>query len=169
MDPRQAQRGPTQSHAERAPRLLVGRHETVVFVDRSGRRARGVRIIGAAMVAACALWLAGLVMGVAGFSRFPVAKSPVGDLAALARVRIAHTTASREEAREDSTSRGWRQRDVDTPGDRSRAVCMSGDGAARVGALAGSTAYSAAQKGASNPACVSKLPVAQHRDSARLT
>jgi hypothetical protein len=42
-----------------------------VFVDDSGRRARGVRAAGVVAAAVCTFWLAGLTVGMAGFSGFP--------------------------------------------------------------------------------------------------
>src|SRR5580704_2840192 len=42
-----------------------------VFVDASGRRARGVRAAGVAVASVCAFWLVGLTVGMAGFSGFP--------------------------------------------------------------------------------------------------
>jgi hypothetical protein len=54
-----------------------------VFVDDSGRRARGMRVAGVAAAALCALWLVGLAVGMAGFSGF----SSIG-LHALARAGL---------------------------------------------------------------------------------
>jgi hypothetical protein len=54
-----------------------------VFVDDSGRRARGMRVAGVAAAVLCALWLVGLAVGMAGFSGF----SSIG-LHALARAGV---------------------------------------------------------------------------------
>ena len=75
-----------------------------MFVDHSGRRARRVRIVGVAVAGLCALWLAGLVVGSAGFSDFPAARPPIRALPALARVAVARGTGRTVEARELVTS-----------------------------------------------------------------
>lgn len=45
-------------------------HEAQVFVDDSGRRALGVRLVCFAAAALCAFWLTALVVGMVGFSGF---------------------------------------------------------------------------------------------------
>ena len=54
-------------------------HEAQEFVDDSGRRALGVRLVCFAIAALCAFWLIGLVIGMVGFSGF--ATPPPGALA----------------------------------------------------------------------------------------
>ena|ERR1700677_3347680 len=71
----------------------IAAQEAPVFVDDSGRRARWVRLAGAAMAGLCALWLTGLVIGTAGFANFPSVPSPVRLLPALARVGPTRLTA----------------------------------------------------------------------------
>lgn len=56
-----------------------------VFVDDSGRRARGVRILSVVAALLCTFWLSGLIVGMAGFSGFPIVNLPV----------IAHIAATR--------------------------------------------------------------------------
>jgi hypothetical protein len=69
MDARSDQRVSTRSAA--AARWQTVANESPVFVDDSGRRARGVRLVGLAVAGLCALWLVGLSVGMAGFSGFP--------------------------------------------------------------------------------------------------
>lgn len=52
------------------------------------------------MAGLCALWLTGLVIGIAGFANFPSIPSPVRLLPALARVDATRAAARRIEARE---------------------------------------------------------------------
>jgi hypothetical protein len=56
-----------------------------VFVANSGRRAHGVRVAGVAAAGVCAFWLAGLAVGMAGFSGFPAIGLRVLSNAAVAR------------------------------------------------------------------------------------
>ncbi|HEY2142533.1 MAG TPA: hypothetical protein VGG98_10795 [Solirubrobacteraceae bacterium] len=58
-----------------------------MFVDDSGRRALGVRLVCFAAAALCAFWLTGLVVGMVGFSGF----APHG-LGALAQRTVTHDT-----------------------------------------------------------------------------
>jgi hypothetical protein len=81
-------------------------HEAQVFVDHSGRRARAVRIVGAAMAGLCAVWLAGLVIGMAGFSGFPAGRSPIRVLPTLARVGTVPGATRRVQARELASDHG---------------------------------------------------------------
>jgi hypothetical protein len=89
-----------QASPESAVPWPVGDDEAPVFVDQSGRRAHRVRVVGAAMTGLCALWLAGLVIGAAGFSGFPVGRASLGGLATLVRSRVARATTAQLEARE---------------------------------------------------------------------
>ncbi len=83
-----------------AVRCRIGDPEAPVFVDHSGRRARGVSIVGAGIAGLCAMWLAGLLIGVAGFSDLPAGRSAIGSLPALTRMGIAQGPARRAEVRE---------------------------------------------------------------------
>lgn len=56
-----------------------------VFVANNGRRAHGVRVAGVAAAGVCAFWLAGLAVGMAGFSGFPTIGLRVLSHAAVAR------------------------------------------------------------------------------------
>jgi hypothetical protein len=91
---------------ERPLAWRIADYEAQVFVDHSGRRARAVRILGAAMAGMCALWLAGLVIGMAGFSGFPSVPSPVRLLPALARVGTVPGATRRVQARELASDHG---------------------------------------------------------------
>src|SRR5271166_1390642 len=64
---------------------LTSGRDAQVFVDHSGRRARGVRLAGVAAAGVCAFWLAGLTVGMAGFSGFPTISLRVLSHAAVAR------------------------------------------------------------------------------------
>jgi hypothetical protein len=64
-------------------------HEAQVFVDDSGRRALGVRLVCFAIAALCAVWLTGLVVGMVGFSGFATPR-----LAALAQGSVTHRTSA---------------------------------------------------------------------------
>lgn len=86
--------------SDRSVGWRIADQEAQVFVDHSGRRARRVRIVGAAMAGLCALWLTGLVIGVAGFTGFPAVRSPFRLLPSLARIDTTHAAARRVEARE---------------------------------------------------------------------
>jgi hypothetical protein len=85
---------------ERTLACRIADNEALVFVDHSGRRARWVRLVGAGMAGLCALWLTGLVIGMAGFANFPSVRSPIRLLPALGRVDATRATARRMEARE---------------------------------------------------------------------
>ncbi len=144
---------PATLRAESPAISLAGGHEPSVFVDHSGRRAHGVRAVGAVMAALCALWLAGLVMGMAGFSGFPAGHLPIGGLSSLARAELA------------SDSHAARVGAVDAVDAKPRSVCLS------VGSVAGastSAAHGASQKGSGRAVCLPRVRV-QHRDVPRLT
>jgi hypothetical protein len=70
-------------------------HESLVFVDDSGRRARGVRVAGLALAIVCTLWLAGLAVGVTDFSGF-TARLPALAHTGLRRSKIAAEDAVAE-------------------------------------------------------------------------
>ena len=70
---------------EAAPPSRLGGDEALVFVDHSGRRARGVHLIGAIVVALCTVWLAGVVSGMVG-SGFPGGRLQLFHLQASSRV-----------------------------------------------------------------------------------
>ena len=161
MDARQAQRD--LAPPESALPWLIGGHEAPVFVDHSGRRARGVRVVGAAMAALCALWLVGLLLGMAGFSGFPAGRLPIGGLPALARAGLA-----RVELREPASASAA-GREVDAVNRRSGSVCPSSSTGAPAPTPVGRSGYATSPKGTGRPACSSKLPVALHRESSRLT
>ena len=161
MDARLAQRAPARPEPELP--LLSG-HEVPVFVDHSGRRARRVRVAGALLAGLCALWLAGLVMGMAGFSGFPVVRSPIGGLAALARAGIA-----RAEARElAGTSVAGREHEVNAVNRRSRGVCLAA-GAGAGAPIAAGRRHATSHGGTGRPACSTKAPVGLRRNDPRLT
>jgi hypothetical protein len=63
--------GPRQAKRPESPAAWwTSGRDTQVFVDHTGRRARGVRVAGIAAAALCAFWLVGLTVGMAGFSGF---------------------------------------------------------------------------------------------------
>ena len=70
-----------------------------MFVDSSGRRARGVRAAGVAVASLCAFWLLGLTVGMAGFSGFPTIGVRV-----LAHAGIARSAALEADARVDRSA-----------------------------------------------------------------
>jgi hypothetical protein len=145
---------PATLRAESPAISLAGGHEPPVFVDHSGRRAHGVRAVGAVMAGLCALWLAGLVMGMAGFSGFSAAHLPiVGGLSSLARADLA------------SDSHAARVGAVDAVDAKPRSVCLS------VGSVAGastSPAHGTSHKGSGRAVCLPRVRV-QHREAPRLT
>ena len=84
---------PVLERAHRTPSPAPDRderaHETQIFVDDSGRRARRVRMAGLALVATCTCWLGALTGGIAGFAGF----SPL--TAGLVPVALHHVLAGR--------------------------------------------------------------------------
>jgi hypothetical protein len=84
---------PVYARPEAPAAWRTGGHDTQVFVDDSGRRALGVRMAGFALAALCAFWLAGLAVGMAGFSGFPAPS-----LHALARTGLARPLFARGDA-----------------------------------------------------------------------
>ena len=75
-----------------------------VFVAKNGRRAHGVRVAGVAAAGVCAFWLAGLAVGMAGFSGFPT----IG-LRVLSQAAIARQLAVRADAGVDRSAVALRQ------------------------------------------------------------
>jgi hypothetical protein len=75
-----------------------------VFVANSGRRAHGVRVAGVAAAGVCAFWLAGLAVGMAGFSGFPT----IG-LRVLSHAAVARQLALRADAGVDRSAIALRQ------------------------------------------------------------
>jgi hypothetical protein len=85
---------PVLQHADTPPPLASSSrehraHETQIFVDDSGRRARRVRMAGLALVTTCACWLGALTVGMAGFTGF----SPI--TAGLVPATLHHVLAGR--------------------------------------------------------------------------
>jgi hypothetical protein len=83
---------------------LTSGQDAPVFVDHSGRRARGVRLGGLAAAGVCAFWLAGLTVGMAGFSAFPT----IG-LRVLSHAAVARQLALRADAGADRSAIALRQ------------------------------------------------------------
>jgi hypothetical protein len=75
-----------------------------VFVANNGRRAHGVRVAGVAAAGVCAFWLAGLAVGMAGFSGFPT----IG-LRVLSHAAVARQLALRADAGVDRSAVALRQ------------------------------------------------------------
>ena len=75
-----------------------------VFVASNGRRAHGVRVAGVAAAGVCAFWLAGLAVGMAGFSGFPT----IG-LRVLSHAAVARQLALRADAGVDRSAVAMRQ------------------------------------------------------------
>jgi hypothetical protein len=160
MENRPDQRGPALLEA--APPSRLGGDEALVFVDRSGRRARGVRLIGAVVVALCTLWLLGVVSGMVG-SGFPGGRLQLLHLHAAPRVH-----AVRGETREPVVEKAAaREREADMMNAGPRAPCPA--------ARAGANPAVAPRRGASRPsagrtgraACPTRAGV--HREGTRLT
>jgi hypothetical protein len=94
---------------------LTSGQDAQVFVDHSGRRARGVRVAGLAAAGVCAFWLAGLTVGMAGFSGFPT----IG-LRVLSHAAVARLLALRADAGVDRSAIALRR--VAPAGSRARAA-----------------------------------------------
>jgi hypothetical protein len=146
---------------EAAPSRLGG-DEALVFVDDSGRRARGVHLIGALVVALCMLWLMGVVSGMVG-SGFPGARLQVLQLHAAQRV---HPT--RGETRELLVENAAiREHEADMVSGAPHAPCPAARAAANPAAAPRHAVYASARR-TGRAACSPKLP-ALHREGARLT
>ena len=147
---------------EAAPSRLGG-DEALVFVDHSGRRARGVHLIGAIVVALCTLWLAGVVSGMVG-SGFPGAHLQVLQLHAAQRV---HPT--RGETRELLVENAAiREREADMVRAALRAPCPPASARANPAAAPRHAVYGSSARHTGRAACSPKLP-ALHREGTRLT
>ena len=147
---------------EAAPSRLGG-DEALVFVDHSGRRARGVHLIGAIVVALCTLWLAGVVSGMVG-SGFPGAHLQVLQLHAAQRV---HPT--RGETRELLVENAAiREREADMVRAGLRAPCPPASARANPAAAPRHAVYGSSARRTGRAACSPKLP-ALHREGTRLT
>jgi hypothetical protein len=147
---------------EAAPSRLGG-DEALVFVDHSGRRARGVHLIGAIVVALCTLWLAGVVSGMVG-SGFPGARLPVLQLHAAQR---AHPTrgGTRELLVENAAIR---EREADMVSGAPRAPCPPASARANPAAAPRRDFYGSSARRSGRTACSPK-PSALHREGTRLT
>ena len=76
--------------------------DTQVFVDDSGRRALGVRLAGFALAAVWAFWLAGLAVGMTGFSDFPATGLPRLAITHSAPARLARAEAVADRSAADT-------------------------------------------------------------------
>ncbi len=113
FDPmREASQAPRQ---EPPAAWLTSGQDAQVFVAQSGRRARGVRLAGVAAAGVCAFWLAGLAVGMAGFSGFPTIS-----LRVLSHVAVTRHRALQADAGVDRSAIALRQ--VAPAGSRGRAV-----------------------------------------------
>jgi len=147
---------------EAAPSRLGG-DEALVFVDHSGRRARGVHLIGAVVVALCTLWLVGVVSGMVG-SGFPGGRLQLFHLHATSRVH-----PLRRDARELLTeSAAAREREADMVNGGPRAPCPAARAGANPAAAPRHAVYRPSARRTGRGACSPKLP-ALHREGTRLT
>jgi len=150
--------------------------DTPVFVDHSGRRARSLRAAGVVLAGVCGFWLAGLVVGMAGFSGFRAGRLALGAVGAAAR------TGAQAEARElasasgaghvqeiDDVNQTAQARELDAVNEAARSVCPSSGAGGRAGAPARRSRHLTNYKAKRRPGCPTKLPVAPHRGSPRLT
>jgi hypothetical protein len=135
--------------------------DTPVFVDHSGRRARGLRVAGVVVAALCAFWLAGLVVGVAGFSGFPAGRFAIGGLRAPTRA------GAQTEARELASASGaGHMREVDAVSGTAQSLCPSAGAGVHAGAPARRIGYLTYYTVKGRPGCFAKQPVALDRGSA---
>jgi hypothetical protein len=148
--------------------------DTPVFVDHSGRRARGLRAAGVVLAAVCAFWLAGLVVGMAGFSGFRAGRLATHALRAPTRAgaqpearELAGAARAGHVSEIDAVNQTAHVRKVDAVNDTARSVCSSAGAGGRAGAPARRSGHLTNAKG--RPGCRAKLPVALHRGSPRLT
>ena len=148
---------------EAAPPSRLGGDEALVFVDHSGRRARGVHLIGALVVALCTLWLMGVVSGMVG-SGFPGARLQMLQLHAAERV---HPT--RGETRELLVENAAiREREADIVSAAQRAPCPAARAGTNPAAAPRHAVYGSSARRTGRAACSPKLP-ALHREGTRLT
>ena len=153
-----------------------------MFVDHSGRRARGVRLVGVAAAGVCAFWLAGLTVGMAGFSGFPTIS-----LRVLSHAAVARQLALRADAGVDRSAVALRQlaparaRAVDAEASVSVPSCLvartalptARSQAAQRGSAAQRPAISSSRQGLrtiSRPACLTVVAATSRRaPNSRLT
>jgi hypothetical protein len=147
---------------EAAPSRLGG-DEALVFVDHSGRRARGVHLIGAIVVVLCTLWLVGVVSGMVG-SGFPGGRLHLFRLQATSRVRPLRDNA-RELVTESSAAR---EQEADVVNAGPRAPCAAARAGAYPAAAARHAVYRPSARRTDRDPCSPKLP-ALHREGTRLT
>ena len=148
---------------EAAPPSLLGGDEALVFVDHSGRRARGVHLIGAVVVALCALWLVGVVSGMVG-SGFPGGRLQLFHLQASSRVHPWRGNAGELVTESAAT----RERETDMVNTGSRAPCPAVRAAGNLAAAHRHAVYGSGPRHTGRAACSPKLP-ALHREGTRLT
>jgi hypothetical protein len=160
MENRPDQRRPALLEAPSPARL--GGDEALVFVDHSGRRARGVRLIGAIVVALCTLWLVGVVSGMVG-SGFPGGRLQFLHLHAAAGVH-----AERGEIRglvvENASDR---DREADMVNAGARAPCPAARAGANPAPGPRRALYRSSARRTGRAACSTKLTL--HREGTRLT
>jgi hypothetical protein len=141
----------------------LGGDEALVFVDHSGRRARGVHLIGALVVALCTLWLVGVVSGMVS-SGFPGGRLQLFHLQATPRVH-----AWRVDTRElVSESAAAREREADAVNTGARAPCPAARTAGVPALAPRHGVYGSSARRAGRATCSPKLP-ALHREGTRLT
>jgi hypothetical protein len=160
MENRPDQRRPALLEAPSASRL--GGDEALVFVDHSGRRARGVHLIGAVVVALCTLWLVGVVSGMVG-SGFPGGRLSLLHLHAAARVH-----AARDETRGLVVENAAvREREADVVNAGQRAPCPAARTGINPAAGPRRAVYRSSARRAGRAACSARLTL--HREGTRLT
>jgi hypothetical protein len=159
MEDRPDQRAPALLEAASPSRL--GGDEALVFVDHSGRRARGVQLIGAVVVALCTLWLVGVVSGMVS-SGFPGGRLQLLHLHA-ARVHAARG-ASRKLVVENAAVR---KREADMVNAGARAPCPAPRAGANPAAGHDRAVYRSSARRTGRAACGARLT--PHREGTRLT
>jgi hypothetical protein len=147
---------------EAAPSRLGG-DEALVFVDHSGRRARGVHLIGGLVVALCTLWLVGVVSGMVG-SGLPGGRLELFHLRATTHVHGWHGN-TRELVSESAEAR---EQEADVVNAGLRAPCAAARAGANPAAPPRHAVYRPSARRAERGACSPKLP-ALHREGTRLT
>jgi hypothetical protein len=161
MENRPDQRVPALLEAAPPPRL--GGDEALVFVDHSGRRARGVHLIGAVVVVLCTLWLVGVVSGMVG-SGFPGARLHALQLHAA----LPHLHPPRVETRELlAENAAIREREADLVSAGPRAPCPPASARANPAAAPRRGSYGSSARRSARAACSTKLSL--HREGTRLT
>jgi hypothetical protein len=160
METRPDQGAPALLEAASPSRL--GGDEALVFVDHSGRRARGVHLVGAVVVALCTLWLAGVVSGMVG-SGFPGGRLQLLHLHAAAGVH-----AARGEIRGFvAENAAVRDREADMMNAGSHAPCPAARAGANPAAGLRRAVYRSSARRTGRAACSTKLTL--HREGTRLT